>query len=204
MDQNEGEEVSKGEPIVEVETDKVTQELYSEHDGVLEKVFFKEEEDVKIGDVIAKVNITETTRKTITSKKNKNNENIIVKNEITDEKLNLELDPTAIKRSGIGNKISLIDLKEFSENLSFTPAAKRIIKEKNIDTSTLTPSLGTDRVNKSDVINNRFNNLDNKNDYTLSSNNEHADIEKPLSKLRQSIASRLKQAQKYSRNANYF
>ena len=62
---NEGEEVFKGEPIVEIETDKVTQELYSEHDGVLEKVFFKEEEDVKIGDVIAKVNITETTRKTI-------------------------------------------------------------------------------------------------------------------------------------------
>ena len=192
---NEGEEVFKGEPIVEIETDKVTQELYSEHDGVLEKVFFKEEEDVKIGDVIAKVNITEITRKTITSKESKNNENTIAKNEITDEKLNLELDPTAIKRSGIGNKISLIDLKEFSENLSFTPAAKRIIREKNIDTRTLTPSPGTDRVNKSDVINNRFNNLDNKNDYTLSSNNEHADIEKPLSKLRQSIASRLKQAQ---------
>ena len=38
---NEGEEVKKGEPIVEVETDKVTQELYSEHDGVLEKVFLK-------------------------------------------------------------------------------------------------------------------------------------------------------------------
>ena len=53
--------VKKGEPLVEIETDKVTQELYSEFDGILVEVLFEEEEDVTIGEVIAKVSISEIT-----------------------------------------------------------------------------------------------------------------------------------------------
>ena len=37
-----GENVKKGEPIVELETDKVTQELYAESSGVLKEILFNE------------------------------------------------------------------------------------------------------------------------------------------------------------------
>ena len=49
------------------------------------------------------------------------------------EILNNDLDPTAIKRTGIGNKVTMLDLKEFSNDLSFSPAAKKNIREKNIN-----------------------------------------------------------------------
>ena len=46
-----GQEVFKGEPLVEIETDKVTQELYAEDNGIIKELLFKEQEEVKIGEV---------------------------------------------------------------------------------------------------------------------------------------------------------
>ncbi len=191
---NKGEEVKKGEPVVEIETDKVTQELYSEFDGILEDVFFQEEDNVKIGEIIAKVSISDASNKIIIdSAKEIKNTVISDKNKKNGK---VELDPTTIKRSGVGNKISLIDLKEFSNELSFSPATKKIIREKNIDTSTLIPTSRSNRVNKSDLVDNKFESFaDEDNLFTKSEKNSNTDLEKPLSKLRQSIASRLKQAQ---------
>ncbi len=192
---NMGDEVTKGEPLVEIETDKVTQELYAEHNGTLEEILFKEEEEVKIGAVIAKVSVSQSSIESKQKRSNMTQDEIISESKNTimgDEK---KLDPSTIKRSGIGNKISLMDLKEFSEELSFSPAAKRIIKERNLDTSNLNLVEGSNRVNKSDLINKTSNNLSANDDIPYSPNNQETDIEKPLSKLRQSIASRLKQAQ---------
>ena len=41
------------------------------------------------------------------------------------EILNSDLDPTAVKRTGIGNKVTMLDLVEFSNDLSFSPSAKK-------------------------------------------------------------------------------
>ena len=53
----EGEIVNKDEVIAELETDKVTQEIYSPTNGIIKKIFFQEGEEVKIGETI--VNIEE-------------------------------------------------------------------------------------------------------------------------------------------------
>ncbi|HLI31039.1 MAG TPA: 2-oxoglutarate dehydrogenase complex dihydrolipoyllysine-residue succinyltransferase [Terriglobia bacterium] len=50
---NEGDHVSPGEVVVELETDKVDLEVGAEHEGVLAKIERKEGEDVRIGDVLA-------------------------------------------------------------------------------------------------------------------------------------------------------
>ena len=191
---NKGEKVKKGEPLVEIETDKVTQELYSEFDGILADILFEEEDDVTIGEVIAKVSISDGRDETITDREEESKNKVIFdKNEKNGK---IELDPTIIKRSGVGNKISLIDLKEFSNELSFSPASKKIIREENIDTSSLTPTSGSNRVNKSDLVNSKFERLTyEENHVTKLEKNSKTDLEKPLSKLRQSIASRLKAAQ---------
>ena len=62
---NEGDEVNKGEPVVEIETDKVTQELYAEKQGILKKILFKDEEEVKIGEIIGIIETGQSAKKKI-------------------------------------------------------------------------------------------------------------------------------------------
>jgi pyruvate dehydrogenase E2 component (dihydrolipoamide acetyltransferase) len=51
----EGDEVNKGEPIMEIETDKVTVEIEAEVSGILSNITAAEGEDVPVGHVIAKL-----------------------------------------------------------------------------------------------------------------------------------------------------
>ena len=54
----EGERVSTGEPLVELETDKANLEVSAEHSGTLRSVQRKEGDDVKVGDVLAVIDET--------------------------------------------------------------------------------------------------------------------------------------------------
>jgi len=51
----QGEAVRKGEPLVEIETDKVTSELEAPADGVLAEVLVAEGETVPVGEVLARI-----------------------------------------------------------------------------------------------------------------------------------------------------
>ncbi len=51
----EGDPVSTGETLVELETDKVNIEVIAQNDGVLEKILSSEGETVNVGDVIASI-----------------------------------------------------------------------------------------------------------------------------------------------------
>jgi pyruvate dehydrogenase E2 component (dihydrolipoamide acetyltransferase) len=50
---SEGEEVSEGDPIAEIETDKVTMELEAEDEGTLAQLIADEGQEVPVGDAIA-------------------------------------------------------------------------------------------------------------------------------------------------------
>ena len=50
---HDGEAVAKGEPIMEVETDKVTVEIPSPDSGILGGILIKEGDDVPVGQTIA-------------------------------------------------------------------------------------------------------------------------------------------------------
>lgn len=50
-----GDHVSKGDPILELETDKVNVEVNADADGVIAELLKEEGDDVEVGDVIAKV-----------------------------------------------------------------------------------------------------------------------------------------------------
>lgn len=50
-----GEQVNQGDPVVELETDKVNIEVNSDYTGVIVEIVRDEGEDVEVGDVIAKV-----------------------------------------------------------------------------------------------------------------------------------------------------
>ena len=50
-----GDRVARGEPLVEIETDKVNSEIESPYDGVLTEVLVEEGATVPVGDVIARI-----------------------------------------------------------------------------------------------------------------------------------------------------
>jgi pyruvate/2-oxoglutarate dehydrogenase complex dihydrolipoamide acyltransferase (E2) component len=50
-----GERVARGEPLVEIETDKVNSEIESPYDGVLTEVLVEEGATVPVGEVIARI-----------------------------------------------------------------------------------------------------------------------------------------------------
>ncbi|AUJ25664.1 MULTISPECIES: 2-oxoglutarate dehydrogenase complex dihydrolipoyllysine-residue succinyltransferase [Virgibacillus] len=51
----QGDKVEKGDPVVELETDKVNVEVNSEYSGVITEIIQVEGDDVEVGDVIAKI-----------------------------------------------------------------------------------------------------------------------------------------------------
>ena len=50
---SEGDEVSEGDPIAEIETDKVTLELEAEDSGTLAQLIADEGQDIPVGEAIA-------------------------------------------------------------------------------------------------------------------------------------------------------
>jgi 2-oxoglutarate dehydrogenase E2 component (dihydrolipoamide succinyltransferase) len=56
---NEGDAVSFGEPLVQLETDKVDLEVGAKEDGVLAKINHSEGEDVRVGDVLGSIETKE-------------------------------------------------------------------------------------------------------------------------------------------------
>jgi len=50
-----GDTVAQGDPVVELETDKVNLEVNSDYSGVITEIISEEGEDVEVGDIIAKV-----------------------------------------------------------------------------------------------------------------------------------------------------
>ena len=53
-----GEHIKKDAVLLELETDKVSQEIYASESGILENIFFQEGEDVNIGDTLGVIDPT--------------------------------------------------------------------------------------------------------------------------------------------------
>lgn len=64
-----GETVQQGDPVVELETDKVNVEVNSDFTGVLVEVLHEEGDDVEVGDVIGKIDENAEAGSTATSEK---------------------------------------------------------------------------------------------------------------------------------------
>lgn len=55
----EGDRIAKGEPFFEVSTEKVTTEIESEVSGKVLKINFLEDEIVKVGEIVALIEVEE-------------------------------------------------------------------------------------------------------------------------------------------------
>ena len=193
---NEGDTVEADEPIVELETDKVNLEVPSPVSGVLTKINSKDGSVVEVGSLLGSVsgNGSNKAEKEIKIKPTLEQNNIVKletqKNEpeIFDEKEEeLEEKPLVL------TKEIKIDKKneKIKTDQPLSPSVRKMVSENKIDIKSVKGSGKDGRVLKGDLIN-----LMGANPKPSERKIKHGQEERiKMTRLRQTIAKRLKQAQ---------
>ncbi|MDB2515045.1 2-oxoglutarate dehydrogenase complex dihydrolipoyllysine-residue succinyltransferase [Candidatus Pelagibacter bacterium] len=189
---NEGDTVVADEAIVELETDKVNLEVPSPIDGVLSKINFKDGEVVEVGALLGSVNQGDekpSEKKEIKKIQPKKIENNVVNLEIEKK------EPKIFEEKNI-KESPLILTKEIEEgsinnNKVLSPAVRKIADENKIDVKQVRGSGKEGRVLKGDLIS-----IMGENPQISERKIKYGQEERiKMSRLRQTIAKRLKQAQ---------
>ena len=203
---NEGDNVEADEPIVELETDKVNLEVPSPVSGVLTKINSKDGSTVEVGALLGTVSTngseskkSEEIKKTEISSKeieeSKIEENNVVELEPQDKKEELQIFDKKEDEVELVEK-PLVLTKEIKEDSSKTditlsPAVRKIVTENKIDIKSVKGSGKDGRVLKGDLIN-----LMGVNPPPSERKAKYGQEERiKMTRLRQTIAKRLKQAQ---------
>ena len=196
---NEGEKVEADEPIVELETDKVNLEVPSPVSGVLNSINSKDGSIVGVGAVLGSV--TESNTNTNETEKIKKieptiNENNVVKLEPQKELEEIE-EPEIFDEKKEEPLVLTNEVKEKKEldittdANTMSPAVRKIITENKIDIKSVKGTGKDGRVLKGDLIN-----LMGSNPPPSERKIKYGQEERiKMTRLRQTIAKRLKQAQ---------
>jgi 2-oxoglutarate dehydrogenase E2 component (dihydrolipoamide succinyltransferase) len=146
-----GDQVQKGEYVVELETDKVNVEIISDFDGVLTDFLAEEGDIVKVGETIAIVSeagsmVSEQqpndVAKAETGREAESPDELAVRSEVVSEGAQGD------KAAGSPDKTTA---DGGSERIIASPAARKLAREKGIDLSQVTSQDPLGRVRKQDV-----------------------------------------------------
>ena len=190
---NQGDHVAVDEPLVELETDKVTLEVPSPCGGQLKIISAKEGETVEVGALLGQ--ITEGEEDNKVSEKAIESENKIPENKPQ------EIQQTEIQDNNSETDKVDVDNKKVVTNIEkLSPAVRKIVDEQKIDLSNIEPKRSDGRITKGDLINNvNTSETQTENNEPILSNTDLSNTELrkevPMSRLRQTIAKRLKDAQ---------
>ena len=207
---NEGDTVDADEPVVELETDKVNLEVPSPISGVLTNINSKDGSVVEVGSLLGSVSENETSSEKeakIEKIEPKIRENNVIKLEpqnekeepkIFDEKISEDEIEDKTKKKPIDKPLVLTEeieeekfTKESETDHSLSPAVRKIVNENNIDIKSVKGSGKDGRVLKGDLIN-----LMGVNPPPSERKVKFGQEERiKMTRLRQTIAKRLKQAQ---------
>ena len=164
-----GESFEADEPLVEIETDKITVEIPAPSAGVLSEIKVKEGTDVNIGGVLGIIGEIDAT---IPSKQKKH----LPVEDVKDEKTK--------------NKADSNNQNNLTKDSKLSPSVKKILEENNLEASRIKSSREDGRLTKADVLEHLKNPSKNNNKQSMG----REEIV-PLSKIRRTIATRLKEAQ---------
>lgn len=170
-----GEKVEEGDPLVEIQTDKITIEVEAEQDGVLLKTLYPEGSTVKVQEVIAYLgeegeeieelfeSKTTTTELKPVSKPEQPEVVPIEINEIVEDKIRKtpaarmlakehDINLSKIKGTGPNGRIQKRDVEKYLQNrIRITPLAKKIAEEHEIDYTNMTGSGVHGKIVKDDL-----------------------------------------------------
>ena len=163
---NIGDNFEADEPLVEIETDKITVEVPAPHAGSLKEIKVSEGTDVEIGGILGI--LVESKGKTPSLKKT----------ETKEEKVKEEV-----------KEVKEVKVETKSSPAKSSPSARKIAEENNIKLKDVISSRSDGRINKEDVVSH----LSSSNK-TTTNKGEREEVVK-MSKIRQTISKRLKEAQ---------
>ena len=164
-----GESFDVDEPLVEIETDKITVEVPAPSAGVLSEIKVKEGTDVNIGGVLGIIGEI---------------------NEATPSKEKKQLPVEDIKEEKTKNKVDSNNQNNLTKDSKLSPSVKKILEENNLKASAIKSAREDGRLTKADVLEH----LKNPSKKSSKPNAGREEIV-PLSKIRRTIATRLKEAQ---------
>ena len=164
-----GESFEVDEPLVEIETDKITVEVPAPSAGVLSEIKVKEGTDVNIGGVLGIIGEIDAT---------------------TPSKEKKQLPVEDVKDESTKTKADSNNQNNLTKDSKLSPSVKKILEENNLEASRIKSSREDGRLTKADVLEHLKNPSKNNNKQSMG----REEIV-PLSKIRRTIATRLKEAQ---------
>jgi 2-oxoglutarate dehydrogenase E2 component (dihydrolipoamide succinyltransferase) len=130
----EGERVSAGEKLVELETDKVNLDVSAEQDGVLSKIERQEGDDVKVGETLA------TLDENASAQSGNGSKETAQPAEVTSSEVKAAEEPA-----------QPADQSPQREAEKMTPVARRMAEDLGVDLQHLSPNRPGARITKQDV-----------------------------------------------------
>ena len=190
---NLGDSVAVDEPLVELETDKVTLEVPSPCGGQLKIISAKEGETVEVGALLGQITEGEEDNK-VSEKAIESENKIPVNNPQEIQQPETQDNNSETDKVDVDNKKVVTNIEKLS------PAVRKIVDEQKIDLSNIEPKRSDGRITKGDLINNvNTSETQTENNEPILSNTDLSNTELrkevPMSRLRQTIAKRLKDAQ---------
>jgi len=191
----EGDTVQADEAIVELETDKVNLEVPSPINGILSEIKSKDGETVEVGALLGMINqngAQPSKKKIITKIEPKKVENNVVNLEIEKKAPKVSEEPEEEEPLILNNEIKESKLDSSNKNNeTLSPAVRKIVAENRIDLEKVRGSGKEGRILKGDLIS-----MMGVNPQPSERKIKHGQEERiKMSRLRQTIAKRLKQAQ---------
>ena len=191
----EGDTVAADEAIVELETDKVNLEVPSPIDGVLSEINSKDGETVEVGALLGSISQNGSQpveKKIITKIEPKKTENNVVNLEIKKEVPKVFKEPEEEEPLILTNEVKEDKADSSNKNSEvLSPAVRKIVVENKIDLKKVSGSGKEGRILKGDLIS-----MMGENPQPSERKIKYGQEERiKMSRLRQTIAKRLKQAQ---------
>jgi 2-oxoglutarate dehydrogenase E2 component (dihydrolipoamide succinyltransferase) len=146
-----GDKIEKGDPVVELETDKVNVEVNADYAGVITEILREEGDDVEVGDVIAKVDENgeaggdQEEPKTEEASKEEKQESSNKESDSQKESDSEKEEPSKSEKKDSSS------IKSKNGDVIASPAARKRARELNIDLSEVSPRDPLGRVRPEDV-----------------------------------------------------
>ena len=200
---NKGENINADEPVVELETDKVNLEVPSPIDGTLSEINFKDGATVKVGTVLGTISegkgeavkidkkpsqIDQSNNVIKFEQEKKQEPNIFEEKNVAKDK---KEEPLVLTEEPLVLTNEIVDKEEKSSNKTLSPAVRKIVEENNINLNSVQGSGKDGRILKGDLIS-----MMGASPKPSERKIKYGQEERiKMTKLRQTIAKRLKHAQ---------
>ena len=161
---NKGENINADEPVVELETDKVNLEVPSPIDGTLSEINFKDGDTVKVGTVLGTISegkgeavkidkkptqIDQSNNVIKFEQEKKQEPNIFEEKNVAKDK---KEEPLVLTEEPLVLTNEIDDKEEKSSNKTLSPAVRKIVEENNINLNSVQGSGKDGRILKGDLI----------------------------------------------------